>query len=560
MIWRYRVIFIILILAFLAVLSRLFYWQVVKAENLSKLGQSQYERSIGNLAERGEIKTSDNFPVATNKISYLVYANPKQIKNKNDTSLVLSSQLHLDQASISAAFSLDKYWVSLKTGLETEEKEKLEELTIPGIGFEETYIRFYPEASLAAHLLGFVGKDDLGRDKGYFGLEGYYDRLLKGKTGTAVEVYDALGRPVVAEINSNREKIKGNSLVLNIDRTIQFITDEKLKNGIKRYGASGGVIVVMEPSTGNILALSSFPSFSPSEYGKYDEKLYKNPAISDLYEPGSTIKPIIMSAALDTGLVTPRTKCNICDKPVSIGGYEIHTWNDEYFKDIDMVDVIRHSDNTGMVFIGQKLGIDRMIDYLNKFGIGEGTGIDLQGEVSQDLPPKEKWYAVDLATRAFGQGISVTPIELLDAFSSIANGGLRMEPHVVGAVETSDGKTIKISPKVLGRTVSENTTKIMTEMLVNAVNKGEASYARLKGYRIAGKTGTASIPIKGHYDPNQTIASFIGYAPADDPKFAMLVIFNKPTSSIYGAETAAPVFFDIARQILLYYGISPSEE
>ena len=560
MIWRYRVILVILILAFLAVLSRLFYWQVVKAENLSQLGQLQYERSIGNLAERGEIKTSDNFPVATNKISYLVFANPKQIKNKTDTSLVLSSQLSVDKASISAALSKDKYWVSLKSGLKIEEKEKLEGLKIPGVGFEETYTRFYPEASMAAHLLGFVGKDDLGKDKGYFGLEGYYDRLLRGKEGTAVEVYDALGLPVLQEASNSPEKVKGNSLVLNINRAIQFITDEKLKKGIERYSATGGVVAVMEPATGNILALSSFPSFSPSEYGEFGASLYKNPSISNLYEPGSTLKPLIMSAALDANLVTPQTKCNICDKPVSIGGYEIRTWNNEYFKDINMVDVIRHSDNTGMVFVGQKMGIDRMINSLNKFGIGEGTGIDLQGETSQSLPPKNKWYAVDLATRAFGQGISVTPIELLVAFSSIASGGLRMEPHVVGAIQTADGKTIKISPKVLGRTISENTSKVMTEMLVNAVNKGEASFARLKGYRIAGKTGTASIPIAGHYDPNKTVASFIGYAPADNPKFVMLVIFDKPTSSIYGAETAAPVFFDIARQILLYYGISPSEE
>ncbi|MEK7559129.1 MAG: penicillin-binding protein 2 [Patescibacteria group bacterium] len=559
MIWRYRAVLIILILAFLAVLSRLFYWQVVKAEDLSRLGQSQYERSINILPQRGEIKTSDNFQIVTNRISYLVFANPKQIKNKNETSIILSSELGIDKASVSSQLSMDKYWISLKTGIDTQEKKKIEDLRIQGVDFEETFTRFYPEASMAAHLLGFVGKDDLGKDKGYFGLEGYYDRLLRGKEGAVIEVFDALGRPVLAQASSNPENLKGNSLVLNIDRAVQFITDEKLKKGIKKYGAAGGIVAVMEPKTGNIIALSSFPSFSPSEYGKFDSSLYKNPSISNLYEPGSTLKPLIMSAALDAGIVKPQTKCSICDKPVSVGGYEIRTWNDEYFKDINMVDVIRRSDNTGMVFVGQKLGADRMTDYLTKFGIGTGTGIDLQGEVYQALPPKDKWYEADLATRAFGQGISVTPIELLDSFSSIANGGIRMEPHVVREIQTPEGKTIKIAPKALGRTISENTSKVMTEMLVNAVNKGEASYARVKGYRIAGKTGTASIPIAGHYDPNKTVASFIGYAPADNPKFAMLVIFNKPTTSIYGAETAAPVFFDIARQLLLYYGISPTE-
>lgn len=559
MIWRYRVVFTFLLVSFFVVLSRLFYWQVAEAEKLSKLGQSQYERSISISPERGEIRTSDGFPIATNKISYLVFANPKEIKNKDEVAILLSSELNLDKASVSAQLSMDKYWVPIKKGLNIEEKSKLEGLRITGVGFEDTYTRFYPEASMAAHLLGFVGKDEQGEDKGYFGLEGYYDRLLKGKEGSSIDVYDAFGRPVLQATDKNIGNVKGNSLVLNIDRTIQYIADEKLGRAIEKYGASGGIVAVMEPKTGSILALSSFPSFDPSSYSEFNSSLYKNPVVSNLYEPGSTLKPVIMSAALDASLVTPQTKCNICDKPVSVGGYEIHTWNDEYFKDINMIDVIRHSDNTGMVFVGQKLGVEKMLKYFDKFGIGKGTNIDLQGEVFQPLPDEENWYEVDLATRAFGQGISVTPIELLTAFSSVANRGIRMEPHVVKEIVTSEGKTIKVNPKSMGRTISENTARIMTEMLVNAVNKGEASYARLKGYRIAGKTGTASIPIAGHYDPNKTVASFIGYAPADDPKFAMLVVFNKPTTSIYGAETAAPVFFDIARQILLYYGISPTE-
>ena len=200
-----------------------------------------------------------------------------------------------------------------------------------------------------------------------------------------------------------------------------------------------------------------------------------------------------------------------------------------------------------------------MINYLSAFGIGETTGIDLQGEVSQSLPQKGSWYPVDLATTGFGQGISITAIELLSATSAIANKGVRMEPHVVGAVEAPDGKISKIPPKILGKPISQQTAKVMTEILVNAVNKGEASWTRIKGYRVAGKTGTASIPVKGHYDPNQTIVSFIGFAPSDNPKFVMLVILDRPTTSIYGAETAAPIFFDIARDLLLYFGVAPSE-
>ena len=228
-------------------------------------------------------------------------------------------------------------------------------------------------------------------------------------------------------------------------------------------------------------------------------------------------------------------------------------------KNITMVETIVRSDNTGMVFVSQSLGLDKMLDYLEKFGIGNTTGIDLQGEVAPAIRDRNYWYPIDVATAGFGQGISVTPIQLLSGFSAIANGGKRMEPHVVSAIETSDKKRIAIEPKVLSNPISETTAKVMTEILVNAVDKGEAKWAKPKGYRIAGKTGTAQIPIAGHYDTDKTIASFMGFAPADDPKFVMLVIVDRPTTSIYGSETAAPIFFDIAKDILTYYNIAPIE-
>ncbi|MEK7551349.1 MAG: penicillin-binding protein 2, partial [Patescibacteria group bacterium] len=323
---------------------------------------------------------------------------------------------------------------------------------------------------------------------------------------------------------------------------------------------SSGMVGIMDPKTGQIIALSAFPSFDPTTYYEFEPELYKNPFISDLYEPGSTFKPLVMSSALDAKLVTPTTKCDICAGPVAIGGYDIHTWNDKYQKNINMIETIQHSDNTGMVFVAKKLGLDGMLNFLSKFGIGDTTGIDLQGEVYAPLKEKNQWYEVDLATTGFGQGISITPIQLLTAIGAIANEGKRMEPHVVAAVENNEGKFIKIEPKVIETPISGQTAKVMAEIMVNAVNKGEASWARVKGYRIAGKTGTASIPIAGHYDPNQTIASFVGFAPSNDPKFVMIVIINRPTTSIYGAETAAPVFFDIARSLLNYYGIPPEGE
>jgi cell division protein FtsI/penicillin-binding protein 2 len=557
MTWRFRAVFFGIIFLFLLVIARLFYWQAVRASDLALLGQEQYGTTVTIPAERGEIRTSDGFPIATNKLSYLVFANPKEIANKNLVSTALASALQLDIASVSADLALDRFWVPITSGIDSQTKQKLEQMNLPGIGFNQQYQRFYPEASMAAQLLGFVGKDSNGDDKGYFGLEGYYDRLLKGKQGLAVEVDDAFGRPILAKMNQSTAETDGSSLILNIDRSMQFLVEQKIKAGVELYGATSGMVGIMDPKTGAILAMAAYPNFDPRDYQDYSEDLYVNPFITDLYEPGSTFKPIVMSSAFDAKLVKPDTKCPTCAGPVSVGGYSLETWNNQYFPNTSMTDVIIHSDNTGMVFVAQKLGVDGMINYLSKFGIGDYTNIDLQGEVSAALKPQDQWYAVDLATTGFGQGISVTPIELMDAVSAIANNGVRMQPEVVSAVEDPNGNVTKIAPKAIDTPISATTAKQMTEIMVDAVNKGEASWARLKGYRIAGKTGTASIPVAGHYDPNQTIASFIGFAPAEDPKFVMLVILNRPTASIYGSETAAPIFFDIAKTLLSYYGIPP---
>jgi len=555
--WRYRLLLIFFIILFGIVIIRLFYWQIVKAQELSDLGQQQYGQALTVPAERGEIRTSDGFPIATNKISYVVFANPKEIKDKQEIINTLAPILNVDPASISASLSLDLFWVELGKADEVK-KNQIAKLNLPGIDFKQEYSRFYPEASMAAQLIGFVGKDDLGQDKGYFGLEGYYDRLLTGKDGKALEIHDAFGKPVLAKIDNSSGQTNGSNLILSVDRSIQFLVENVLKESVEEYGATSGMIGIMDPKTGMILAMASYPNYDPRDYQTYSESLFINPFVTDTYEPGSTFKPLVMSSALDAKLIKPETKCPICAGPVSVGGYSIETWNNEYFKNTTMTEVIQHSDNTGMVFVAQKLGLDRMLDYLNKFGIGNATGIDLQGEVSPELKPKNQWYAADLATTGFGQGISVTPIELLSAISAIANDGKRMEPHVVSEVENPDGTSIKLEPKVLDQPIDSETAKVMTEMMVNAVEKGEASWTKLKGYRVAGKTGTASIALNGTYDSSKTIASFVGFAPADDPKFSMLVILNKPTTSIYGAETAAPVFFSIAKDLLLYYGISPN--
>lgn len=569
--WRYIVTFLFFIFAFFSVIGKLCYWQIAKADELSALGTSQYAKSLEILPARGDIRTSDNFPLATERVSYIIYANPKLVKDPQDLANKLSPLLTIDAATISAKLVQDKYWVSLKTNAAEKDKQELLKAGLinkdcsvgkdVAVGCEDTAARFYPEASTAAQLLGFVGKDSLGNDKGYSGLEGYYERQLQGRPGKATIIQDAHGNPIVARMNDLSTGAEdGRTLVLHVDRSIQFIAEQKLAEGIQKYGAESGMVAVMDPKTGGILAMTSFPSYDPRDYQNYNESLYINPFITSTYEPGSTFKPLVMAAALNEHLVKPETTCPICNQPVSVGGYLIHTWNDQYFNNINMNDIIVHSDNTGMVYVAQQLGLDRMLSYIDRWGIGQLTNIDLQGEFAPEVKPKSEWYDTTLATAGFGQGITVTPMELLDAFASLANDGKRMEPHVVSQVVKSDGSTVSIPPKEIDEPFTPETTKVMTEILVNTVNHGEAKYLRLPGYRVAGKTGTASIAKDGHYDPNKTIASFIGFAPADDPKFVMLVILNKPSSSIYGAETAAPIWFNIAKDMLTYYGIAPGGE
>lgn len=556
--WRYLATFFFFLGAFALIISKLFYWQVVQASQLRDLGQAQYGSAIEVDPHRGEIQTSDGFPLAGSTLSYLVFANPKEVKNLPLTVSSLSDLLNIDKATLSAQLSQNKFWVPLKGSVDGSLKSEIEKYNLPGIGFQGELSRFYPEASMAAQLLGFVGKDANGNDKGYFGLEGFYDRQLKGRPGYATEIHDAFGRPVLTKLTGSTGEEDGRTLVLNIDRTVQFLVEQKLKTGMDKYGASSAEAVVMDPHTGGILAMAGFPGFDPATYWNYDSQTYENPLISDLYEPGSTLKPIVMAGALNAGLVKPETTCPICGGPVQIGDYTIQTWDSKHFPNETMMDILKHSDNDGMIYVSELMGLKRMLKNFHKFGIDSPTNIDLQGEATSTIQDRQNWYPIDVATSSFGQGIAITPIELLDAFSALANNGVRMQPEVVKKILTPQGDTINIDPKVVDTPISSTTAKVMTEMLVYTVDKGEASFARLKGYRIAGKTGTASIPVAGHYDPTKTIASFIGYAPADNPKFAMLVIMHDPTASIYGAETAAPVFFDIAKDLLTYYGVPPT--
>jgi cell division protein FtsI/penicillin-binding protein 2 len=450
------------------------------------------------------------------------------------------------------------YWVNLGRRVDTEMMKKLKALDLVGLGFQQNTQRFYPEGSSSAQISGFVGSDIFGEDTGYFGLEGYYNGELKGKRGLIAHEQDALGLPILIGKYISQDPKPGKTLVLNVDRTVQRIVENSLKTGMEKYGAKNASAIIMDPQTGAILAMASYPSYDQSRPGLYPKESYRDLGTADAYEPGSTFKVLVMAAAVNEGLVKPDTQCDICAGPVKISGYDIKTWDNKYTANIDMTHVIINSDNTGMVFIARKLGIDKMYDYIKSFGFGDITGIDLQDEQSPALREKKDWKEIDLATSSFGQGLSATPLQVVRGVAAIANGGKILEPHIVSKI--IDGDTVtNIQPRIISQPITEETAKTMTDMMVRAVNEGESKFSKVKGFKIAGKTGTAQIPVAGHYDATKTIASFVGFAPADNPKFVMLVRFSEPTTSIYGAETAAPTFFDITRQLLYYYRIKPTE-
>lgn len=560
-----RAIFAVL---FLGVFLRLFYWQTIKADDLQSLAEKQRLMSQKIEPKRGNILFSDGSVLASSKPTFLLYGLPKtltdeeklklskllsQILIKNDKDKAKEMELELKNQ-----LSQDLYWVSLQKNINFETKKEIESLKLDGVGFEDSSSRFYPEGSSSAHLLGFVGSDSRGEGTGYFGLEGEYNGELKGFSGILKIERDSGGSPILIGNFLGTTPRNGKNLILNVDRAVQFIVEESLKKGMEKYGAKAASALVMEPKTGGILALASFPNYDPGNFDKFSKDFYKNPLVADSYEPGSTFKVLVMSGAIDEDVVKPETVCDECSGPVEAGGYQIRTWNNKYLPDLTMKDTIIHSDNTGMVFAGKKLGLDKLYSYIENFGFGDKTDVDLQDESSPDLRPKTSWREIDLATASFGQGIAVTPIQMIVAVSAIANGGNLMEPHVVKEIKDENG-VFEIKPKIVRQVISENTARIITEMMVAAVDEGEAKFASLKGFRIAGKTGTAQIPVAGHYDPDKTIASFVGFAPADNPKFVILVRYDQPTSSIFGAETAAPTFFEIAKQLFNYYKIAPSE-
>ena len=549
---RIRLLEFLFLLGLAAVAWKLFHWQVLQASSLKAQADQQQLSWIDIPSSRGDILASDNFPLAASVENYLLYVDPQKLSSTDFLDLLPSSDSA--KTRLQTALTSKLAWYVLARQIPPDIKEKIASAHITGLGFEPEPGRVYPESTSSAFLLGFVAQNDSGLPQGYFGLEGFYDRLLSGRPGRLLQEHDAFNRPIVFGTDFRLHPQPGRSLATSVDRTVQFTLTQALTDGITKYHADGGSVIAMDPYSGRILGLASFPAYDPLDLKNFSQADFPNPLISQGYEPGSTFKVVIMASALDAGVVTPQTICTACSGPVTIGDATIKSYNDKYYPGSDMTDVILHSDNVGMVFVSRKMGKSRFLDYIRRFGFGQPTGIDLQEESSPPLRPDDQWYDIDWATAAFGQGIAVTRLQMLRAVAAIANGGLLVTPQVATG-QIIDGKFKPFTPSSATRIISPKSAALTAQMMVNGVNNGEVRYYKPAGYSIAGKTGTAQVPISGHYDPTKVISSFIGFAPADKPKFVMLVTLNDPKPSQWGSTTAAPLWFSAAAKLFSYYGI-----
>ncbi|MFH2118198.1 MAG: penicillin-binding protein 2 [Candidatus Paceibacterota bacterium] len=576
---RPKFVLVSLLCLFLAVIARLFYWQVVESSSLQKVAEHQITKETTSTGKRGQIFTADGKLLVGNSSLFhlMLDKNLQETSQENliDELAPLLVERDLEEATDSAQkaeleknlleenvaylnqrLNMDSTWVRLSSRIDRDLKEKIENLKLPELYFEQYPTRFYPEASMAAHVTGFVGKDEAGQDTGYFGLEGALNKELSQTAKTNRFLTDALGNLLGGENTLSSQSLNGRDLVITIRRDVQFLLEQELKKGLERFGGIAGDVVVMDPKTGDILGLAAWPKFDQAHYYEFDTTFYKNPTLANLYEPGSVFKILTVAAGIDSGAVTPETKCPNCAEARQIGKYTIRTWNDEYQADITVSEALAQSNNVAMIFVAEEMGKDTFVDYLKKFGIGEQINLDLQEDSKTPFP--EKWGEIELATSSFGQGISANSLQMIRAVSAIANQGVMMRPKILHSViDHQTQKEISILPEEERRVVSAKTARTVTEMMINAAQHGEAQWIFKNTHTIAGKTGTSQIPVPGGYKSDATIASFVGFAPADDPQFVMLVKIVEPQSSPWAAETAAPLWYDIAEKLFLLLNVQP---
>lgn len=543
------------VLLFVLSVCRAFYLQVINRDYLLKLADRQHQKIIPLTPARGTIYDTNGAALAVSVEMDSCYAEPKSITDLKAAAARLAPVLDMPKETVLRRLQGNRNFVWLKRLLTPDVAKRVHDLDLEGIGFVKETKRFYPNSEVAAHVIGFTGLDPEGLE----GIERRYDSTILGGTGYLVTERDALGRNVALKGTVVQNGAMGHNVTLTLDKNIQYIAEKELAKAVTNSGAKAGTAIVMDPNTGRVLAMSNFPTYNLNSHGDYASSVWRNRAVADSYEPGSTFKTFLIAAALEEKLVRPGDGINCEGGSYAIGGRTIH--DTHKYGRLSVAEILKYSSNIGVAKIGSKLGASRLYSYLKNFGIGEKSGIDLPGETSGTLRQWSQWYGIDLATISFGQGVTASSVQLAAAFSAIANGGVLMKPYLVEKITDSDGNVVTtFGPQARRRVVSPETAKSVASMLEGvAADGGTGTNASVEGYRVAGKTGTAQKvdPITKGYSASKRTASFIGFVPARKPRLTILVMIDEPKTSPYGGVVAAPAFSAIALQSLCYLKVPP---
>jgi cell division protein FtsI (penicillin-binding protein 3) len=554
---RITTVFCGFILLLAIIILRAFQLQIIEKDRLTQLVEKQYLRYVDLSPKRGTIYDRKKRELAISIEVDSAYARPGKIKNKKEIAKKLSPILNTSYRNLKNKLASDSPFVWLKRKISPSQAKKIKDLNLEGIGFIEESKRFYPNKELASHCLGFADLDL----KGLEGIELNYESYLKGKPGYILVERDALGRNIHTQNIKQVDTTKGYNLQLTIDKTIQYFVEKALEEGVQKSRAKAGVAIVMVPQTGEILALAVHPTFNPNNFWDYSPSQWRNRAVTDSFEPGSTFKIFLISSALEEGIFQPQDIFYCENGSYPLGNRVIHDVHKYGW--LTLTKIIKHSSNIGACKIAENLGRETFYSYIRKFGFGGKTGIDLPGETSGLLTLPYKWSRIRLGTISFGQGLSIPPIQLITALSAIANGGVLMKPYLVKTIFDDKGKIIKeFHPEERGRVISQRTARQVTSILKTVVEKGGTGVnASIPGFKIAGKTGTAQKvdQLTKQYSDHKTTSSFIGFLPADEPKLAVLVIIDEPEGISYGGTVAAPVFKEAASHIIRYLNIPPNK-
>jgi cell division protein FtsI/penicillin-binding protein 2 len=552
---RLRGLFVAFACATLLLSLRVGYWQTIGRGDLLEGATDQVRSDLVLAAQRGVVRDRNGALLATTVPLRSLYAIPKRIGDvaaRQAAAAKLAPILGTTSDAVTAALDSGAEWLYLRRRLPEESARAIEVLGIVGLGFETEPKRLYPNDALGAHVLGFVNDDGLGQ----YGIEGQYDTLLRGLPGRLVVERDPKDRELAIGLRTAMAPVDGADLTLTLDVVIQTSVERWLKDAMDREKATSGSVIVLDPRDGALLALASYPTYDPSSVAKADPQALMDRAVSWTFEPGSTMKAITIAAAIDQHVVTPNT--TYVDRGCAvIGGRTLCNALGKSYGTSTVTQILEHSANAGAVFVASKLGAEQLHSYLGAFGFGRKTGVDLSAEAAGDVRPLAEWYPVDLGTIAFGQGVAISPLQLAAAYAALANGGTLYRPYVVAARRDADGEH-RTAPVAVGHPVSADTAATLRTMLISTVDNGIANGATVPHFSVAGKTGTAQIPSDdGRYIDDAYISSFAGFAPANDPRFVVVIVLERPQSKLLGTVTAMSTFRNIAQDALRSMRVQP---